>query len=213
MKTVKSPQNSNTTPSPIASKSKVEIQYELLPSIQLIDGENEADFIAFCESCRGTIQPKDAIEEIWLRDYMDYAWESLRLRRMKGALIRSARREAVEKIINEYADIESLNELKIAMPARHLSKLWSKGEEGIVEFFQTLLEQNSLHQDHIAVTAVASKLDELERIDRLITAADYRRDKALGEIEKRRSYLAKSSQNFSEGTITDAEAEIIDAAA
>ena len=74
------------------------------PSLPLIEGESEADYQSFREDCLRAVKPKDAIEAVWLQDFIDYTWEAQRLRRMKMAFIETARRSAVDSLLCEFMD-------------------------------------------------------------------------------------------------------------
>ena len=178
-----------------------------LPALPLIDGETRADYESFHASCLRTVKPADAIEQVWLQDFIDYTWEAQRLRRMKAALIQANKRRAVERLIRDLADKETA-----LYDSKSLSKKWSSGEGGAIDFFETLLDQHDLTDASVMAKAVEICLPVLEKIDKLISAYDYRRDAALRELEKRRDLLAKRARDFANSTIADAEVTEIKAA-
>ena len=170
-----------------------------MPSLPLIEGENEADYQSFRESCLREIKPKDIVEIVLLQDFIDYRWEAKRFKRMKAALIEAEKRKAVENLIRDYADANLANE------ARSLSKEWSRGEQETVEFVEDLLAEHGLSNATVMAKAVEGCLGTLEPLDKLIGFYDYRRDAALRELEKRRDLLAKRARDFGETMITDVE--------
>jgi hypothetical protein len=66
------------------------------------------------------------------------------------------------------------------------------------------LAQAGLTIDAVVAQALSTKLDDFERIDRMIAMADGRRDKVLREIEARRESLARCLREVSRTSI-DAE--------
>ena len=73
------------------------------PSLPLIEGESDADYQSFRESCLRALKPKDAVEAVWLQDFIDYTWEAQRLKRMKTAIIEAEKRNAVERLIRIFS--------------------------------------------------------------------------------------------------------------
>ncbi len=172
-----------------------------IPSLPLIEGENEADYQAFREGCLREVKPKDAIETVWLQDFIDYTWEAQRLKRMKGALIEAEKCKATEGLIRFFADDNLANE------AKSLSKEWSRGEQETVEYVEALFKEHGISGATVMAKAVVGCLETLESLDKLIGFYDYRRDAALRELEKRRDSLTKRAREFGEAMVTDVEPE------
>ena len=53
----------------------------------LLQGEDEAAYFGLLEKVRASVKPRDVLEEITTRDFVDITWEILRLRRMRQPLI------------------------------------------------------------------------------------------------------------------------------
>jgi hypothetical protein len=56
----------------------------------LLDGEDTGAYGDLLARVSAAIRPADILEEIWLRDFLDLAWEILRWRRLKGAVVSGA---------------------------------------------------------------------------------------------------------------------------
>ena len=176
-----------------------------MSSLPLIEGEKEADYQAFSERCLKAIKPKDAVETVWLQDFIDYTWEAQRLKRMKPALIEEKKCKAVERLIRDYGDT------KMANMAGPLSKEWSRREQETVEYVEALFDEHGLSDATVMAKAVEGCLETLECFDKLIASYDHRRDAGLRELEKRRDSFAKRAREFGETTITDVEPEELEA--
>ena len=65
----------------------------------LLPTEAEADYLGLAARIVALAQPKDPIEEFLTRDVVDLTWEILRLRRLKGGLLRAAVSKGVHRIL------------------------------------------------------------------------------------------------------------------
>lgn len=173
----------------------------------LIDGENASDYEAFRDSCLKAVAPKDALEQVWLQDFMDYTWEAQRLRRMKAAILQTARKDAVEKLVQQFGG-DDVN----WMAAKAISLDWSASDEETRQFVDELLNKHGLTQDAIMAQATLKNIETLQTIDGLISSYDYRRDAAIRELEKRRDVLAKRARDFALSQAQNVEVEIVEAA-
>ena len=193
--------------SPKKSQGGVDVLDTYHPTLPLIDGETRADYESFHASCLRAVKPNDAIERVWLQDFIDYTWEAQRLRRMKAALIQANKRDAVKRLIKDFADKDTA-----IYHSDSLSREWSSGDHGAAEYVEALFHEHDLTDASVMAKAVENCLPVLERIDKLINAYDYRRDAALRELEKRRDLLAKRARDFTNSLLPDAEVTEVKAA-
>src|SRR5215472_11211721 len=103
----------------------------------LLEGEDSEAYGDLLARVSAAIRPNDILEEIWLRDFLDLAWETLRWRRLKAAVVDGA---VAKRLIG------SCVEGAYARP-------------------------------------LAFRLEEVERLDRMIASAEARRNAVLREIE------------------------------
>ena len=169
-------------------------------SFSLIEGENQADYETLRALCLKTVKPADIIEEIWLHDFINYTWELERLKKIKAALFRIGRQDAVHGLINDYSD-ENVTYIE----AKHLSKEWSRGDLEIVGYVDGLIAEHSLGESALAAKIFEKNIMKMVKMDKLIAAYSHRRDRALRELENRRELLARRARDFAEGLAQDAE--------
>jgi hypothetical protein len=81
-----------------------------------------------------------------------------------------------------------LNEAR-ALRARELVQEYVRREPDTVEMINELLTAANTSIDAFMADALVEKLEEIERIDRLATIAERRRNDALIQIEQRRAVL------------------------
>ena len=95
-----------------------------------------------------------------------------------------------------------------AQRAKEVVQDYVRRDPDAVEMIDELLTDAGTSMDDFMVEALAEKLDYIERIDRLATLAEKRRNESLSEIERRRAVFgATLRQNVQE--IEDAEFKVI----
>jgi hypothetical protein len=82
--------STNIASSPVAQSAGVDIVQRIIgiAPAPLLPTEAEADYLGVAARIVAIAQPKDPIEEFLTRDVVDLTWEILRLRRLKGGLLR-----------------------------------------------------------------------------------------------------------------------------
>jgi uncharacterized Zn finger protein len=92
---------------------------------------------------------------------------------------------------------------------KELVQEYVRREPDAVTLVHEALTNAGVSMDSLMADAVADKLDTIERIDRLITIAESRRNASLHEIERRRAVLGETLRR-SVQEIEDAEFEVIE---
>ena len=93
--------------------------------------------------------------------------------------------------------------------AKELVQEYVRREPDAVTLVDELLTDAGVSMDGLMADALAEKLDDIERIDRLITIAESRRNASLHEIERRRAVLGETLRR-SVQEIEDGEFEVIE---
>jgi len=163
----------------------------------LILGEDARVYDELFSRVTHAIAPRDAIEEIWVKDLVDDIWESQRLRRHKASLLMMAGKDPLVRILKTAKDPET--ERPLTPESAELSAICClQGDEQSVEEVTDILTNYALDLDSIMAQAPTDRLDAIERIDQLITTADARRDKALNNVDRRRETLARELRRIAE---------------
>lgn len=200
---------SNTLPSNELSEQSTDVANNLplitgnisLVNIPLVAGENADDLEQFRAAAIEAIKPRDAIEAIWLQDFICYTWESMRLRRQRTETIINARAHTLYDRFLDHSDRGFDRESSILLARR-----WAAGDPAAKEEVKPFLEQYSLSEDFITAKAFEVNLESIARFDHLISHYDRRRDSAIKELEKRRDVLARRAYIFAQ-TFSDAAFE------
>src|SRR3954471_24665446 len=97
-----------------------------------------------------------------------------------------------------------------ARKAKELVQEYVRREQAAVRLIDKLLTDAGMSMDGFMADALAEKPDDIERIDRLTTIAESRRNASLHEIDRRRAVLGETlRRNVRE--IEDGEFKVIDA--
>jgi hypothetical protein len=105
-------------------------------------------------------------------------------------------RDAVDKV-NQILDGINLNtdiilQRACARKAKELTQDYVQHKPGSIKLIYKLLAEAGASIDALMVRALPEKLDDIERIDRLTTIAETRRNAMLREIDRRRAVLAEA---------------------
>ena len=94
--------------------------------------------------------------------------------------------------------------------AKELVQEYMRREPDAVNLVDELLTEAGKSMEAFMADALANRLDSTERIDRLISIAENRRNASLHEIERRRAVLGETLRR-SVQEIEDGEFEVIEA--
>jgi hypothetical protein len=164
---------------------------ELYGRPPLAAGEDPDAYVTWLRRVALTIRPADPFEWVLIKDYVDIAWEIVRLRRGKAAMLDRARASNLEAFVRNtggYHLEKQLKENRANAPA--------------------VLAQMEMTEQTFAAAAMCYILDDLEQADRIIAAAEERRNAALKQIAQHREDLAVRLRKSS-ADIVDAEFEDI----
>jgi hypothetical protein len=168
----------------------------LLGPRPLIDGEDGTNYDVILERISADVAPADFVEEIWVRNVVDLVWDSVRLRRLKSQLLQAAAHEGLQRLLASIINWSS---------ADQLSRKWALGDEEAMGEVERLLGRAGLTFDAVMAQTLAARIDDVERIDRMIIIAEARRDAVLREIRSRRLAFGQALRRA--GEAIDAEFE------
>ena len=94
----------------------------------LVAGETVADYDDLFGRVAAAVAPADAIEWIWVKDVVDLVWEARRLRRMRDAVLTTARLEALAHRLSPILKADGRLEAAASAEAGRLARGWTRGE-------------------------------------------------------------------------------------
>ena len=158
----------------------------------LIEGEDAAAYDELLARFSATIKPKDVLEEMWIRDVVDLTWETLRMRRLKAALLTSGMSQGLKRLLAPLFGWPS---------AESLSKQWAERDRQAIKEVDKLLVSMGLTMDAVVAQALLADIDSFERIDRMVMNVEARRNAALREMERHRTTLAQALRQASDDVV------------
>jgi hypothetical protein len=156
----------------------------------LIDGEDLNNYEELLAAIFGVVKPADILEQIFARDVIDTSWGVLRLRRLQANLMHAHAHRGMRKTLLPLVGV---------LKAQTLAEAWAARKPGAVEEINEVLASAGLSMETVMANTLSFKLDEFERIDRMVTVAEARRSAALQEIERHRETLAKKLRQAVQG--------------
>jgi hypothetical protein len=152
----------------------------------LIAGEDRVQYEAMRDRISAAVGPLNFLEEMWVNDVAILFWETQRWRRLRAALLQAAARECIYKFFSHLPDYS------------WLAENWASREPAVVAEADAALAADGLTRDVVMAQALALKIDEVERIDRMVAGAEARLNVALREIYRHRATLAALRQEVDE---------------
>src|SRR5262249_43683264 len=123
----------------------------------LLQGEDPRAYDDLLLRVFGALSSRDVLEEIWVRDIVDYTWQALQFRRLKIILLTSKMKLAIVRLIREPlqdlllkefdpAELEEglcpadyITPLYVAHEAEKLAQEWSSGDQAAIKRVEDLL--------------------------------------------------------------------------
>jgi hypothetical protein len=180
-------------PSPPVIPTELTFLFEEPP---VLAHENPESYYALLNQIAARVNPQDSFEWIWIKDYVDIAWEILRYRRAKSQILDFGCGRALASVAESVCGETDL----LGLQAEHLRSKWFANEDGKAEV-KAFLTEHGLNTDSLVGQAMLARVNELEKIEAMLASAERRRDGVLREIEHHRDFSRR---------LLDAKAEIID---
>ncbi|QOZ78410.1 hypothetical protein XH83_25095 [Bradyrhizobium sp. CCBAU 53351] len=160
------------------------------PSISegsLLITESKEAFACLQRELAREIQPKNIVEKIFLADVAACVWEMMRLRRCRDHVINLAFGPAIAEILDR---VLGPPETAAECEARTaLERDWFTKPEARQEVAKRLAAFQ-LDEGVIEAAAISSQADQLERLDRMMSAQQARLHRAFGAISSYREAFA-----------------------
>lgn len=159
----------------------------LLGEPLLLPGEDRVAYDTLLARVIEAVQPTDILEQIWISDAVDRQWQVLRQRHLKTALIAANWQAALREILQPLllgGEAESKDD---DQSAGELAWRYTLGNKRTIKQVEVMLRRANLSKEAIYAHAMARQIAAFEAFDRLIWAAEARRDASLREIEYHRA--------------------------
>ena len=150
-----------------------------LSPASLVNGEDAATYQQLAARIRAAVAPANIIEEIFARDVADLTWDVVRLRRLKAGLYTIGAGDGMTQILRGLEEYPVSAQLK--------ARNWAARKPAAVAEVNTQLSAAGLDMGDVATSTFAVRIDQFDRIERMLAAAEVRRAAALHAIDNRRA--------------------------
>ncbi len=181
-----------------------DIVTELLPSTVFLRDENPADFEKLYNLFVEEIDPRDLLEHIFVREFVEELWEGRRFRRIKCSTINAARQEAIERIFCQFYAAGGPVDIHTELDSVALAESWITRDERSATA-DSILKDHGIGEQEIQAICLVLRLSELECIDRLINGSLFRREKVHNSLRRHRDDVRKAVSAYPESTVSDAD--------
>jgi len=161
----------------------------------LLRGEDAKAFQKLSERINKTVKPVDALEEIWVADIVHLQWELRRLQESKAQFIRLKFEESIGEVLSSVIGTVKAQGVLVDRKV---------GADGAQERLEKIFQAAELSQSTVDAQTIILYLGEIERLDRMVSAAEVRRNNAIREVRFHREALARSLHRACE-KVEDAE--------
>jgi hypothetical protein len=193
---------SNTDPESLAKPANVP---EPTGGLVLLGprGGRSAGYDELLARISGAVKPTDIFEEIWVHDIVDLVWEAFRLRRLKANLMTATAHKGLEEALKPF--------VRNYLTRQELAQAWAARKKEAIEQVDKFLASAGLTMDAVMAQTLSININDIERIDRMIAAAEVRRGAILREVELHRATwgqdLCRAVQQVEKGEFKLIEAQ------
>jgi hypothetical protein len=145
-----------------------------LPPPSLVNGEDSATYQRLAARIVAAVAPENVIEEILVRDVVDLVWDVVRLRRLKAGLFTVGASDGMAELLRGLGEHHDK------------AREWAARKPAAVAAVNTQLSAAGLDIGDVTTSTFAARIDQFERIERMLAAAEVRRAAALDAIDNRR---------------------------
>jgi hypothetical protein len=157
----------------------------------LLSAESADEFASLRKQLENEIHPEGPIDQIYVDDFATLIWEILRLRRYKTIMIDNHRRDALRGVLVQLlCDDDYDQPYDKMLDAKDLACSWFDSKKAQARVAK-LLRKFQMDEAAIEAEAFESCFENIERLDRMLTALEFRRDRALRFIAEYRQLLSK----------------------
>jgi len=158
-----------------------------------VSADQHAAFDELWGLFRDSLQPKNFIDEMLLRNIADLEMEVRTLRKLKSALMTSSQDDGLITLLD-----------KLGLDFSHrkkLSEAWIRREPEAIKQVEALLKKAQMGSDEILAHTLANRIDAFEKLDRMTAQAEARRNNHINELMRHKASWAEPIKAITEAPI------------
>ena len=160
----------------------------------VITGEDPESYNSLAAQVTQALRPTSFIEQMVVKDVVDLHWEENRYQRAKTALLQRARADALTRmLVPALLDEGSAPGVTARDAAGALAANFVAGDPAAHSQVLTLLASQGMDLDTLIADVTVKHLDQIERLDDLITRLHARRLAVLRQLDIHRDSVQKAS--------------------
>lgn len=170
---------------------------DILGPPALLASESEEAYRALLEAVRSSVRPRDVVEEMYVRDAVDYFWEARRYRRAIAQLIDSSSANGLWRMLNFLVPKRAEREALVSQ--------WAAGDLDARRQVEELFGKAGLDTTQIVPNTMAALAQHLDFLTHQTHVASVRTEALFREINRRRgsAFARRLRQGLDE--VEDAE--------
>lgn len=153
----------------------------------LLPDEDIDEFDVLLDHLIRDIKPQGTIEYIYVRDFAVYTFEINRLRRNRNCLVELTEPEAVEKLMSR--------EVSLTFKSAIVDTTWNQLATAATEKVKRSIAEHEPRSSPLRTKSLALVIDDIEKIERMISSAEARRMALVREIDRRHLLLRNRLQD------------------
>ena len=171
--------------------------------------ENADEYHQIVMGMTAALDPRDFIEATFVKDMADQYWEARRCKRVIATLLNGSIRDALASILTMARPVDTEADVREFFGAGRSAEADRIIDAGVDRdrAFNADLQKLALTTASVADVAYLGKLDEIERLQRLVASLDVRRLATLREFDRYRASASRTERPSPTIDITDAEFE------
>jgi hypothetical protein len=173
----------------------------------LLEGEDAAAYDELLLRVSAAVKPVDILEDIWVRDIVDLAWEVFRLRRLKTNLMTGGAYGALTRVLYSLVDKGDPDRETGGINVHALTKEWIRRNPEAIKEVNRILASADLTMDAVMAQMLSQNIDHVERIERMTAMAEARRNVVLHELDRHRATLRRTVEQIEDGKFQVIEAK------
>lgn len=143
----------------------------------LLRAESRMGYDALTAQVAATVDPQDVVEWLMIRDYVDFTWEILRLRRMKRHIVNLGAPDAVfhiaDRLRHQRRDSDS---------GREAMQAWNVGGDARKSLCRQLA-RNDAGQETIDTEAFLARFGSIEKVETVLAQKEGLRRAVLRDLD------------------------------
>jgi hypothetical protein len=171
---------------------------DLYSGLRVLQTESKDDLARLLADITQDFEPKDTSEKLFVRDIVSYTWDIMQYRRIMNGLMNNASRKALANVLSRILFPPSPHGLELSYPQASTLAYDSMFYPEYRDRALALLQEAGLDETAIEAEAYRLAADDLERVGRMLKAAEDGRERALRSIRKYRKNFADQIRRASD---------------